>query len=122
MEEAEDLTAGQVEDQRLALEQLKLDLKAQLDASASAAKPVELDQTAVGRISRVDSMQRQAMVQATRQTMQIQLQQCDAALQTIEQGEYGVCRKCEEPIGIKRLKVKPEAPFCVGCQQGADRC
>jgi DnaK suppressor protein len=121
MEEAEELTAVQIEVLRSALEGLKRDLKAQLDTSASAAEPVALDQTAVGRISRVDSMQRQAMAQATRQGMLIQLRQCDAALQTVERGEYGVCRMCEEPIGIKRLNVKPEAPFCLGCQQGVDR-
>ena len=118
---AEELTAAQIEVQRSALEQLKRDLQAQLDASASAAKPVELDQTAVGRISRVDSMQSQAMAQATRQAMLIQLMQCDAALQAVEKGEYGACRMCEDPIGIKRLNVKPEAPFCLGCQQSADR-
>jgi DnaK suppressor protein len=120
-EEVEDLTSAQVEDQRSALDQLKLDLNAQLAASAASAKPVELDQTAVGRVSRVDSMQRQAMAQATRQAMMVQLRQCDAALQAIERGEYGSCRMCEEPVGIKRLMVKPEAPFCLECQQGADR-
>lgn len=121
MDEAQELTAAQVATQRAALDQLKLDLKSQLAANANAAKPVELDQTAVGRISRVDAMQHQAMAQATRQAMLIQVQQCDAALQAIARGEYGVCRKCDAPIGIKRLTVKPEAPFCLSCQGAADR-
>ena len=121
MEETAELTAAQLGLLGEALERLKRDLKARLDASADATKPVALDQTAVGRISRVDSMQRQAMAQATRQGMLIQLRQCDAALQAVGRGEYGACRMCEEPIGFKRLNVKPEAPFCRGCQQGADR-
>jgi DnaK suppressor protein len=121
VDDAGELTETQVEVQRNALEQLKRDLSAQLEASANSAKPVELDQTAVGRVSRVDSMQQQAMAQATRQAMLIQLRQCDAALQAVDRGEYGVCRRCEEPIGIKRLTVKPEAPFCVACQGRADQ-
>ena len=69
----------------------------------------------------MDAMQSQAMAKATRRTMEIQLTQCAAALRAVERGEYGVCRKCEEPVGIKRLGVKPEAPFCMECQSAVDR-
>ena len=99
----------------------KRDLVSQLDSSASAAKPVKLDQTAVGRLSRMDSMQSQAMATAARQAMAIRLNQCKAALQAVERGEYGFCRRCEEPVGPKRLSAKPEAPFCLNCQRNADR-
>ena len=40
---------------------------------------------------------------------------------TIGRGGYGFCRKCEEPIASKRLRARPEAPFCLECQRGADR-
>jgi DnaK suppressor protein len=69
----------------------------------------------------MDAMQSQAMVQATRRAMEIRLAQCDAALRAIELGEYGFCRKCEEPVGVRRLSVKPEAPFCLACQSAADQ-
>jgi DnaK suppressor protein len=121
VEDAEELTALEIETLRTALGQLKLDLGTQLEMSAGAAKPVQLDQTAVGRLSRMDSMQNQAMVQAARQATLIRLAQCNHALQAIERGEYGLCRMCEEPIGAKRLNAKPEAPFCLACQRGADR-
>ena len=121
MKEAAELTTSQIEALRASLERLKRDLNSQLDANAGAAKPVKLDQTAVGRLSRMDSMQSQAMANAARQAMTTRLNQCSAALQAVEQGEYGFCRMCEEPIGVKRLSAKPEAPFCVKCQRGADR-
>ena len=121
MTDTEKLTESGVAAKRVELEQLKLDLKAALRASADSVKPVKLDQTAVGRLSRIDSMQSQAMAQAARQGLEVRLSQCDNALESIERGEYGICRLCEEPIGAKRLGAKPEAPFCLDCQRGADR-
>jgi DnaK suppressor protein len=121
MRESEELTESAIATKRVELEELKLELAAALKANADAAKPVELDQTAVGRVSRVDSMQSQAMAQATRQSLVIRLSLCDNALEAIERGEYGFCRTCEEPIGAKRLGAKPEAAFCLQCQRGADR-
>ena len=39
------------------------------------------------------------------------------ALQRIEQGMYGVCLECEEPISVKRLDAVPWARYCVTCQE-----
>lgn len=39
------------------------------------------------------------------------------ALQRIEQGTYGVCLECEEPISVKRLDAVPWARYCVTCQE-----
>ena len=55
----EELTSAQVELLREELEELKLDLETRLAESASSAKPVELDQTSVGRVSRMDAIQSQ---------------------------------------------------------------
>lgn len=65
-------------------------------------------------------MQQQAMAKATREKTQLRLTQCKLALSTFDSGEYGLCRKCEEPIGYRRLCAKPEAPFCLQCQRAAD--
>ena len=45
-----------------------------------------------------------------------------AALRRIEDGSFGVCLHCEEDISAKRLAAVPWAPFCIQCQQIADRC
>ena len=79
----EELTADEVETLRLELERRTTELGAQLASNAEAAKPVQLDQTAVGRVSRVDALQGQALAKATRHAMQQQLAQCKAALQAV---------------------------------------
>ena len=45
------------------------------------------------------------------------LREIDDALQRIEQGTYGVCLECEEPISVKRLEAVPWARYCVACQE-----
>ena len=44
------------------------------------------------------------------------LRQLDAALRRLNEGEYGVCLSCEEPIPTRRLQVIPWAKYCVPCQ------
>jgi DnaK suppressor protein len=49
------------------------------------------------------------------------LRNVKAALQRIEDGTYGICLHCEEEISPKRLEAVPWAPFCIRCQEIADR-
>lgn len=44
-----------------------------------------------------------------------------AALRRIQEGTYGVCLHCEEDINPKRLNAVPWAPFCIQCQELADK-
>jgi DnaK suppressor protein len=116
----EELTDQEAEILRKQLVELVAELEDKLSASADTTAPVVLDQSSVGRLSRMDAMQQQAMAKATRQRAQLRLTQCKAALSAFDRDEYGFCRKCEEPIGYARLSAKPEAPFCLSCQRGAD--
>jgi DnaK suppressor protein len=50
------------------------------------------------------------------------LKSVQAALDRIEDGIYGVCLRCEEPIREKRLKAVPWASYCIDCQQTIDTC
>jgi DnaK suppressor protein len=53
-----------------------------------------------------------------RNTIDIKLlREVEAALRRIEQGTYGVCHECEEPISVKRLDAVPWARYCVTCQE-----
>ena len=104
------------------LEELQEDLRALLaelqgllERSEEGARPVELDQP-IGRVSRMDAIQQQSMIQAGRRSMQLRIRQVEAALRRVAQQEYGDCLSCGEPVGFARLKVKPEAPFCIACQ------
>lgn len=43
------------------------------------------------------------------------------ALQKIEEGTYGVCEECDEPISLKRLEARPEAPLCIQCKEAQEK-
>jgi DnaK suppressor protein len=45
------------------------------------------------------------------------LREIQDALRRIQQGSYGICHRCEEPISGKRLDAVPWAKFCVPCQE-----
>ena len=85
-----------------------------------AVKTVKLDQTSVGRLSRMDALQGQAMSQERERRRQIELQKIDAALGRIESGEYGLCVRCEEEIALKRLEFDPATPLCIDCASKSD--
>lgn len=113
---SDELTAAQTTELCARLRALKSDLEAQFVALDTSAKPVELDQTALGRLSRMSAMQDQAMAIANRSTLKIRLACCTTALAAVDRDEYGLCRSCEEPIAYARLAAYPESPLCIGCQ------
>ncbi|RMF07815.1 MAG: TraR/DksA family transcriptional regulator [Alphaproteobacteria bacterium] len=85
------------------------------EAHRDDGKPVELDQQSVGRLSRMDAMQVQAMARESDRRRATRLMQIDAALQRIEDGEFGYCVACGEEIAPKRLLHDPAIPTCVAC-------
>ena len=95
-------------------------LRRQLELSEESVKPVSLDEP-IGRISRVDAMQQQAMAKAGRGAALVRYQQVEAALQRCKDNEYGLCAQCEEDIGYGRLKARQEARLCIRCQNELER-
>ncbi len=96
-------------------------LQAASRTSAESRKPVELDQTSVGRLSRMDAMQVQAMAQAAESHRMPEVARIKAAIDRIDAGEYGYCVVCEEEIAPRRLAVDPTAATCVACASGAEK-
>lgn len=86
--------------------------------SAEDRATVVLDQQSVGRLSRMDAMQRQAMAQATSRRRQGRAARIRAALDRIGDGDFGYCLDCGEEIGLKRLSLDPTLPTCVSCAKG----
>ena len=111
----EDLTGVQIDELQLDLIALQQELTQLLDDSQPSCQAVDLDQP-IGRLSRIDALQQQAMAKANREGHQRRLKLIDSALLMIRQDRYGECRRCEEPIGYSRLKARPESPFCLDCQ------
>ena len=87
-----------------------------LDAiSAEGRAPVTLQQDSVGRLSRMDAMQQQAMAQAEERRRQSERTRIAAALRRLDEGEWGWCVACGEEIAPKRLAHDPSVARCVGC-------
>ncbi|UCH90661.1 MAG: TraR/DksA family transcriptional regulator [Nitrospirota bacterium] len=98
-----------------ALLKLQTDLLAVEQSGEEAAQTVDLDQTAIGRVSRMDALQGQAMAKDAQQRRTILLQRIKASLQRIEKGIFGLCLRCGEDIQVKRLEFDPTAPLCIDC-------
>lgn len=94
---------------------LRDELERMVASSKDSSAVVELDQTRVGRLSRMDAMQAQAMASASAQRRAGMLRNIAAALRRLDEGEYGLCRRCEEPINPKRLEIDPTALYCIDC-------
>lgn len=117
----EDIPALDPDTARTLLEARRRELWALAEHSAESRAPVELDQTRVGRLSRMDALQNQAMALETERRRQSELQRIEAALARIAAGDYGFCIQCEEPIGAKRLSLDPSVPTCIRCAQKRGR-
>ncbi|MXQ07630.1 TraR/DksA family transcriptional regulator [Alphaproteobacteria bacterium GH1-50] len=88
------------------------------DDSREDRGTVTLDQQSVGRLSRMDAMQRQAMAQATSRRRAQRRARILAALARLDEGEYGVCQDCGEDIPPGRLELDPTVATCVSCANG----
>lgn len=84
----------------------------------SGQATVELDQQAVGRLSRMDALQNQAMAKAGHARRQVLRQRLAAALARMDAGEFGYCEDCGEDIALGRLEIDPAATRCVSCANG----
>ena len=91
------------------------ELKQEEALAAEATAPVKLEQDSVGRLSRVDALQLQAMALASQRRREAERNQIEVALRRIRDDEYGYCLSCGEEIGDARLRHNPAAPQCINC-------
>ncbi len=98
---------------RLAARRTELEEMSKL--SEEARSTVMLDQQAVGRLSRMDSMQQQAMAEAQERQRQRDLLRIEMAERRIRQEDYGYCTECDAEIPDGRLEIDPMAEKCVAC-------
>jgi DnaK suppressor protein len=97
------------------LEQRVADLERLLEGPESRTQSVELDQSKVGRLSRIDALQQQAMSDAIRSRAQHEQVRLHLALKRWHKGEYGWCSQCGELIASGRLEFDPAVPLCIAC-------
>lgn len=118
--DVDELSESEVEELASKLEALRKELESALRASKEGTAVVSLDQP-IGRVSRIDALQQQKLAQESRRKQEVRLGQVRVALAAVERDEYGYCRSCEEPIGVRRLRARPESPLCLRCQGGRER-
>lgn len=100
---------------RARLEARRDEVQALSDGAKDARKPVELDQQSIGRLSRQDALQQQAMAKAQEVRRLAELRKIDAALARVDNGDYGACFKCGEAIPERRLEIDLTATHCIQC-------
>lgn len=89
-----------------------LDLQQQTEGDRA---PVALDQQSVGRVSRIDALQGQAMAAASDRRRTIMIARLRRTLARMEEGEFGLCTGCGERIADGRLDADPSSHTCVNC-------
>ena len=82
--------------------------------------PVELDQARVGRLTRMDAMQQQAISHAAARLADLERQRIRSALSRMQSGDYGYCVICDEEIAEGRLRFDPSVLTCISCAKEVD--
>jgi DnaK suppressor protein len=114
-------TGKRIEAARQRLAQRRAALERLTEAGREARRPVELDQARLGRLSRMDALQVQAMSIETDRRRVVELGRIAAAFARIEVGEYGACLRCGEEIGARRLALDPTVAVCIDCAREGER-
>ncbi len=102
------------------LEARKTEILAARDSQKENVAPKELDQSRVGRLSRMDALQQQAMSKASEQLVLQELGRITTALSRIDSGDYGYCILCDDEIAEKRLRFDASLLTCITCAQEAE--
>lgn len=109
------LTPSQLRELRGELDRVLARLERSMKVTDEAARPVELDQSAVGRLSRMDSLQNQGLTRNLQDRERARLAMLRQAYDRLEDGSYGRCVECRQSIPFERLMVFPETPVCARC-------
>ncbi|MGM0913448.1 MAG: TraR/DksA family transcriptional regulator [Pseudomonadota bacterium] len=102
---------------RRQLEEARKALLEQSSESQESRATVVLDQQSVGRLSRMDALQGQAMAQAEEERRQLTIRRIDSALARLARGEFGECIECGEWIAARRLEWDPTVLKCIDCAE-----
>ena len=116
----DELSDEQLESFRALLMERRAALREVAETGDDAAGTVELDQTRVGRVSRMDALQAQAMSKESNRRRDEELVRINAALRRIDEDDYGWCQECGDVIAAARLEVDPAAPLCIQCASRAE--
>ncbi len=99
----------ELEDRKARIQKVISDNEKEMKALSSSDVSDEADQATISTDAAIE--------QAITNKQLKELKEIDYALFKMENETYGICEMCEEPIGKERLKVKPQAKFCIVCRE-----
>jgi len=108
-----------LQDAREQLEQMLTELDATL-VSQEEDDPDEAGDNEQNSSDAASDLTENDREQALREATQAHRAQVAAAVARLDEGTYGTCLDCAQPIGEARLQVRPEASRCVQCQAKAE--
>lgn len=114
----QNLTAAQLEELRQELIREINRLERAMRGTKQDSQPVQLDQSSVGRVSRIGAIQNQQMSISAYGRDQARYAALINALSRMDRGVYGRCARCGQPIPYGRLLVLPESANCAACGGG----
>ena len=77
-------------------------------------KPISPN-NAIGRVSRMDAINNRSVNQASLRQAETKLTNLNRALSKVNDDDFGVCLKCQNPIPVGRILIRPESFLCVNC-------
>ena len=83
----------------------------ELEESTRAEAP----DSAIGRVSRMDSINNRSVNEATLRKKKLQLLKIGEALKTVDTPGFGLCMRCGKHIPVQRILLMPESKVCVEC-------
>lgn len=102
-----------------AVDTLIKDLETLLNATEAGSQPVKLKDNQ-GRLSRMDEMHNQSILNANRTLSANRLKAAKLSKARLAEGLFGVCQNCDEPIAFNRLMAYPDASLCIQCQSDVE--
>lgn len=108
------LTVDQLIDLEVRIQEEMDRLRAEMEGSSTEREAVSPDK-AIGRLSRLDSMQMQEVAKDAQRRREERLHLLEAAMDRMDEGDYGHCQVCREEIPFERLNAQPEAIRCGPC-------
>jgi DnaK suppressor protein len=113
------LTPEQIEQLRGELQRTLCRIERSIETNGNG-QAKDLDQSAIGRLSRIEALQNAGLTQNLKARERQQLEEVVAALGRIDEGVYGLCTACQGAIRYERLQVFPETRTCNSCGTGSN--
>lgn len=108
------LTKKERSDLKHIIEEAIVTLKKQIGNLEEKVKPISPD-CSLGRLTRLEAMGEQHVNNKVLDESRTRLARLNNALLRADKPMFGICIECEEPIGIGRMRIRPESVWCIDC-------